>query len=547
MRANHLSGEVCYLWIISARRASSLQLLSGVFHDGTALRLKGAHMSEYAVILTFWGNPFPDLQPNFPINGNPPVPYSSQQLSDKLRLLIQTGYFSILKQYGAGKTILSQANPFFIYNDSWPTLPDGYYVTRFKVGQILDFLIRNFGNSLVTPIMDGSQVIKPIYLVVLPNGSLVDDADPIATKDNGAHYTNSVSNESVIWGWMYANHDIDGGTHLATHEIVEAIGADNGAPKELCDDCQDQNPDGNYVNGILTETYFDLKTGTCIAPGSGWLELDDNSDSVRLLADFDQLYQMHSDGTIWSYTGPPHSGWIKLGGDDNTQSITASNGNLYRLQKNGQILKFVGIGSPTPGPHNPWLEIDNDPNAVEIVADGASIYKRTDSGGVFVNSGVPGTPWLQLDNAGARKIVASGGNLYQLQTGRILKYSKSFLPGHRPHSNWRELDSNPHSADIIADGGLLYQIHDTQVIWKYVGPPHTGWVQVDNNPDSRKIVASGGNLYQMHVTGRMWKYTGSGLIWVQIDANGDTRDIVSGAGTIWQIHTNGRIYAYAPS
>jgi hypothetical protein len=40
--------------------------------------------------------------------------------------------------------------------------------------------------------------------------------------------------------------------------FVEAIGADLNAPKELCDDCAKQFPDGLHMpGGLWAETYFD--------------------------------------------------------------------------------------------------------------------------------------------------------------------------------------------------------------------------------------------------------------------------------------------------
>jgi hypothetical protein len=49
-------------------------------------------------------------------------------------------------------------------------------------------------------------------------------------------------------------------------------------------------------------------------PLSGWQKLDDNPGSVQIVTDNTQdvLYQVHSDGTIWLYKGPPLTGWQLL-------------------------------------------------------------------------------------------------------------------------------------------------------------------------------------------------------------------------------------------
>ncbi len=149
--------------------------------------------------------------------------------------------------------------------------------------------------------------------------------------------------------------------------------------------------------------------------------------------------------------------------------------------------------------------------------------------------------WQLLDtNAASVSITADGGNLYQMHnTGRIWKYTGT------PITGWQELDNNPATKAIAASGGNLYQIHNTGRIWKYMGVPHTGWQEIDNNPASVAIVADGGNLYQLHNTGRIWKYTGVPHTgWQELDNNPATKAIAASGGYLYQIHNTGRIWKY---
>jgi hypothetical protein len=63
---------------------------------------------------------------------------------------------------------------------------------------------------------------------------------------------------------------------------------------------------------------------------------------------------------------------------------------------------------------------------------------------------------------------------------------------------WERLDNNPHTHEIVAAGGHLYQRHNDGRIWRYVGPPCTGdncpgWQQLDNNPKTKRIAVGGFN------------------------------------------------------
>ena len=266
-----------------------------------------------------------------------------------------------------------------------------------------------------------------------------------------------------------------------------------------------------------------------------WQQLDNNPATVDIVADGDLLYQLHSNGRIFKFTGTPLTGWQELDNNPATKKIVAAGGNLYQLHNNGRIFKFTG--TPLTG----WQELDNNPATVDIVADGDLLYQLHSNGRIFKFTGTPLTGWQELDNNPAtKKIVAAGGNLYQLHNnGRIFKFTGTPLTG------WQELDNNPATVDIVADGDLLYQLHSNGRIFKFTGTPLTGWQELDNNPATKKIVAAGGNLYQLHQNGFIWKFTGTPLTgWQQLDNNPVSINIIAASNNLYQLHNNGLIWKY---
>lgn len=149
--------------------------------------------------------------------------------------------------------------------------------------------------------------------------------------------------------------------------------------------------------------------------------------------------------------------------------------------------------------------------------------------------------WLQLDaNPATLTLAADGEGLYQLhKTGRVLRYTGV------PNTGWEQLDNNAATIAIAASGGNLYKLHDTGRIWKYLGGPLKTWQQLDANPATIAIAADGNDLYQLHHDGRIWKYKGGvGTGWDELDNNGDTTAIVASGGNLYQLHKTGRVWKY---
>lgn len=205
---------------------------------------------KYFVQPWFWGKTFP-FPPNHPRFKS--TPYTPQQFADTLKFIASHNYFSALKQYGAEAVMINEPSSF---DDAWPNGSDGF-VANFTAQDVIDFIKKRLDNHTLAVFQ------KTIFAVVIPHGSLLD------IGALGAHSTFTYNGNEIIWFWMYGSNNVKDAMLTATHEIVEAIGADGSAPKELCDDCKDAKPKGMTLpRGVTVETYFDASTNKCVAPGS---------------------------------------------------------------------------------------------------------------------------------------------------------------------------------------------------------------------------------------------------------------------------------------
>jgi hypothetical protein len=78
----------------------------------------------------------------------------------------------------------------------------------------------------------------------------------------------------------------------------------------------------------------------------------------------DSVYQLHSDGGIWRYTGTPIAGWQQIGNNPAAVRIVAGPlaGGLYELDNTGTVWKYTG--TPITG----WTLLDRNPATTGIVA-----------------------------------------------------------------------------------------------------------------------------------------------------------------------------------
>lgn len=264
------------------------------------------------------------------------------------------------------------------------------------------------------------------------------------------------------------------------------------------------------------------KNGEC----DGWQRLDDYAQTHSIVADGENLFQLHLDGSIWRYNGKTCSSsgcggaWEKVDGNSQTREIAAGGGKLYQLQIDGSVWRFTGEvcgGAGCPGwemlrgPVSDWV--------MGITADDGQLYILQFDGSLLRSTGAPCVEvgcggWQLVDNNYDTIALAAGGSqLYQLHmNGSIWRYTGiTCAAGNCP--GWQMIDNDPKSSTIAAVRNTLFMHRDDGSIWRYTGAACgasgcNGWEKVDGNPKTQSIVARGNQLYQMHDDGRVWRFTG---------------------------------------
>ena len=95
--------------------------------------------------------------------------------------------------------------------------------------------------------------------------------------------------------------------------------------------------------------------------GLEWQKLDDNSDSIDIVADGNYLYQMHKNGRIWKCLGSFRN-WQELDNNSATKKIAAGGGHLYKIHKDGSIWKYTGQ------PMTVWQRLNIDSASIDSVS-----------------------------------------------------------------------------------------------------------------------------------------------------------------------------------
>ena len=265
-------------------------------------------------------------------------------------------------------------------------------------------------------------------------------------------------------------------------------------------------------------------------PITGWRELDHNLATVQLTASGGHLYQLHTDGTIWQYLEQPITGWRELDHNPVTVAIVADGDDLLPAPHGWFDLAVPG-GSRSPAGENwttTWLRC-NSP------ASGGHLYQLHTDGTIWQYLGQPITGWRELDhNPVTVAILADGDDLYQLH----IRMVRSGSTWGQPITGWRELDHNLATVQLTASGGHLYQLHTDGTIWQYLGQPITGWRELDHNPVTVAILADGDDLYQLHIrmvrSGSTWGQPITG--WRELDDNPATSAITASEGTLYELH-----------
>jgi hypothetical protein len=297
-----------------------------------------------------------------------------------------------------------------------------------------------------------------------------------------------------------------------------------------------------------------------------------------------ELYQTHSDGSIWEYTGKPCKGatcpgWLEMDNNPNLWMIAAGGGALYEMHKDGSIWWYVGpacSGGSCPG----WVELDNNPVAVAIGAGPSSLYEVHADGsiwawnGVICNGGLcpgwtllyaPGTIGAPYYAANANVLVADDGNMGVFQyNGTPFDWSQ--ILGYNAYSiavdgaggiytldgqgtisvlgilGWETLSQDKATKNMAAGGtptlNTLFKQQKDHSIWQFAGVCGSScpWQEIDNHKTSGPPVAGSNTVYQIRTapTASIWQYNGTpcdGTVcsgWVKLDDNPTTNTIVAG-------------------
>ncbi len=286
------------------------------------------------------------------------------------------------------------------------------------------------------------------------------------------------------------------------------------------------------------------------------------------------LYELHSTGSIWGYTGTPCEGgvckgWVQL--DDNPAAIriAAGGGFLYQLHLNGVVWKYTGTpcsGGSCPG----WQEIDNEPNnpVVGIYTGGETLYEqRRDhsvwyfTGGVCSGNTCPG--WHEIDNSSqVGSLFAGPSGLFEMRISTegqttvqsFWEYlgpacSGSSCPG------WAEIDGNPGEDGWIAAGYYsAFELTTSDNINQFTGAACEngtcpGWLAVGETSYGSEIAAAN-NLFKLQKafnTNSVWQYNGTPCGngcngWAELDNNSAIAYIVAGGNTVYEQHLDGSIW-----
>ncbi len=276
-----------------------------------------------------------------------------------------------------------------------------------------------------------------------------------------------------------------------------------------------------------------------------------------------ELYQAHSDGTIWEYTGTPCGsrscpGWIELDNNPNMSMIAAGGGALYEMHKDGSIWWYIGpacSGGFCPG----WVELDNNSEAAAIGVGGNTPYEMHYDGSLWEYNGVictggfcPGWTELSAPQSGYQVPFGflAGANASLVVYGDSDMYGENFYMYDGALNNWPQIDTSigAYALFFAVGANTLYDVREGPKYYsirQYTGSPITyNWETIFYGTDFSSI-AAGGGLYQQRQDVNdpyhsLWQYTGTPCNgntcpgWVKID-NRAGLGPVAGSNTVYQM------------
>ena len=227
------------------------------------------------------------------------------------------------------------------------------------------------------------------------------------------------------------------------------------------------------------------------------------------------LFQLHTDGAVFAYTGSPCgtsgcTGWGQINGTGSGVSrMAADNGSLYVLLSNGAIFKYNGTPCDSTGCHG-WTQLNGaGSGATQITAEAGALWMLRSDGAIFKSNGNPCDAggcggWIQYNGAGsgATQIVA-GTNSAGVPAVNMLRSDGAIYQSTGPCgsscSGWAAINgAGSGVTQMSARGKDLFILRNDGAIFVYTqqmcdGSGCRGWAQLNGAGSNAVEISAGAN------------------------------------------------------
>ncbi|KAL6711948.1 hypothetical protein ACN47E_002991 [Coniothyrium glycines] len=323
--------------------------------------------------------------------------------------------------------------------------------------------------------------------------------------------------------------------YTATHEIGHALGLSHSAVEEAVMFA--------YFDGNIRRLHPDDKMGIHSIYGwksPRWTRIDANTATKNVIqvtsnantaAVNDGLYQMRSTGQILRYSS---NTWTSVDNNKDTLQVCGASGYLYQRHTDGSTYRWTGSGSN-------WQYIGAaSDNVIDIVASGNQLYSRRKDGWVARYSGT-GTSWLSIQQPSAQIskqiAVTDSKTLWNLlANGDLVRSLWPYNSG-----DWQIVDQNANNIAIATAGDEFYKLQSGGlVVW--LNMKEYSWWVIEST-SSVAIFTMGGFLYSKHADGTTYRYTGTPEVWEQIDDRSGVVSVIGDrSGNVWELMASGEVW-----
>ncbi|KAH5319569.1 hypothetical protein HBI12_113460 [Parastagonospora nodorum] len=324
-------------------------------------------------------------------------------------------------------------------------------------------------------------------------------------------------------------------SYTATHEIGHALGLSHSAVEAAVMFA--------YYGGLIRPLHPDDKMGIHEIYGwktPQWSRIDANSGTRNIMqvtstsstsSVNDGLYQLRSNGQILRYA---NSAWSSPDNNPDTIQIAGAAGKLYQRHTDGSTYLWTGTGQS-------WTPIGAaSENVIDIVAASDQLYSRRKDGWVVRYTGT-GTSWVTIEQPTAsisRQIaITDSKTLWNLlSTGDLVRSTWPHTSG-----SWQIVDQNSANVAIAVGGNDFYKLQADGLV-VFLNLKEYYW-QIIEDAGAVGIHASGDFLYSRHGDGTVWRYTGTQYVWEEVDERGDVVSVVGDRmGGVWKMVVGGEIW-----